>query len=319
MSLETEKNNVTKTPPVMVDLARAGSNGDGRPRNGDATAAVTLGVDVGGTSVKAAVYCDGQLLRTGQSSFYSKPSADQLRGAIHAAVGRIEAIKSVGLCVPGLLDDARRVVTLSVNVPGLAGVPLDELVPQALGLNGHRATTTSNDAAAAAYDIFRARRLQGRLLVLTLGTGVGAAVLDDGTLLRVEGDSPGHIGQIDVSIPDLDIIGPDGGAGGLEGYVGVPALQRQHGADLAEVFPKLTGDEPAIHALVRALRICHAIYRPHHICLCGGVGIRLRHLLPTIREQTSRRLTSLARTGWTLECGWDDFHAARGAAQLASR
>jgi hypothetical protein len=85
------------------------------------------------------------------------------------------------------------------------------------------------------------------------------------------------------------------------------------------VFPKLTGDEPAIHALVRALRIGHAIYRPHHICLCGGVGIRLRHLLSTIREQTSRRLTSLARTGWTLECGWDDFHAARGAAQLASR
>jgi predicted NBD/HSP70 family sugar kinase len=301
----------------MVDLAKAGSNGDGRAKR-DTVAAVTLGVDVGGTSVKAAVYSQDRLVRTGQSQFYSKPSADQLRGAIHGAVGKIDELGSVGLCVPGLLDAARRTVTLSVNVPGLAGVQLDELVPQALGLNGQRATTTSNDAAAAAHDIFRARRLQGRLLVLTLGTGVGAAVLDDGALLRVEGDSPGHIGQIDVSIPEADCIGPDGGAGGLEGYIGVPALKRQHGPDLGSVFPKLTGDEPAILALVRALRICHAIYRPHHICLCGGVGIRLRHLLPKIRERTSRRLTSLGRTGWTLDCGWDDFHAARGAAQLAA-
>jgi hypothetical protein len=72
---------------------------------------------------------------------------------------------------------------------------------------------------------------------------VGAAVLDDGKLLRVEGDSPGHIGQIDVSIPGADCIGPDGGAGGLEGYIGVPALQRSLGADLSIALPKLRGEE----------------------------------------------------------------------------
>lgn len=280
--------------------------------------ATTVGVDIGGTSVKAAVCVDGKLAHTGRSAFYAKPTTEQLLRAIRDAVGPVRDVTSVGLCVPGLLDRARRVVTLSVNAPGVQDQPLDRLVPNALGLAGDRPTAISNDAAATAHDIFRSRQLAGRLLVLTIGTGVGAAVLDDGKLLRVEGDSPGHIGQIDVSIPGADCIGPDGGAGGLEGYLGVPALQQAHG-DLAIALPKFTGNEPAILALVRCLRICHAIYRPHHVCLCGGIGIRLRHLLPTIREKVEYRLTSVAQQGWTLDCGSDDFHAARGAALLAER
>ena len=277
----------------------------------------TLGVDIGGTSVKAAVWRNGRCIRTGQSEFYVKPNAEELRTAINRAVGSIRDLQSVGLCAPGLLDRDRRVITMAVNVPGLAGLELDQLVPQALGLIGDRPTTISNDAEAAANHMFRLRKMTGRLMVLSLGTGVGVAVLDDGVPLRVEGDSPGHVGQIDVSIPGVDVVGPDGGGGGLEGYIGVPALHERYGSDLSAAIAKFTGDEPAILALVRALRICHAIYRPNHICLCGGVGIRLRHLLPIIRLKTLVRLTSLSRANWTLDCGADDFHAANGAAHLA--
>jgi len=283
--------------------------------------ATTLGLDIGGSSVKAAVYVDGNFVRCGQSPFYYRPTKAQLLTAIHAAVGSVRELKSVGLCVPGLMDEQRRVITLSVNVPGLTGLPFDQLVPEALSLNGGErpVISASNDAAATAFDIYRTRRLSGRLLVITLGTGVGAAVIDGGSLLRVEGESPGHIGQIDVSIPEQDVVAPDGGAGGLEGYIGVPALRQQYGPDFASVMAHFTGDEPAILALVRALRICHAIYRPQHICLCGGVGIRLRHLLSAIREKANQRLTSVSRLNWTLDCGEDDFHAARGAAQLVER
>ncbi|HEY7090539.1 MAG TPA: ROK family protein [Tepidisphaeraceae bacterium] len=284
--------------------------------------ATTLGVDIGGTSVKTALWVGSTCVRTGQSPFYARPTTDQLLAAIRAAVGSAaRELGTVGLCVPGLLDADRRVVTLSVNVPGLAGYQLDQLVPQALGLPtepSDRQTTISNDATASAYDIFQTRKLTGRLLVIALGTGVGAAVLDDGIPLRVEGDSPGHIGQMDVSIAGSEVIGPDGGAGGLEGYIGAPALRRRLGPDLTAGLRDMAADDPAILALVRALRICHAIYRPQHICLCGGVGIRLRHLLRAIYEKTADRLTSVSRSGWSLDCGIDDFHAARGAAQLAA-
>jgi glucokinase len=280
---------------------------------------ITLGIDIGGTAVKAAARKDGKVLWSGQSFFYAKPSTEVLRDAIRKAVaGRVTTdLHTVGLCVPGLYDRDSRTISVAVNVPGLVGIPLDDFVPDTLGLTFGGIARILNDAGAAAHDIYSTRQTKGRLLVLALGTGVGSAVLDDGKPLIVDDNSPGHLGQIDVSIPGARVIGPDGGAGGFEGYIGVAALTRRYGADVSAALAKFTGDEPPMLALVRALRICHAIYRPNHICLCGGIGIRLRHLLPVLREKIETKLTSLARGGWTLTSGDDDFHAARGAAALA--
>ena len=279
---------------------------------------IALGIDIGGTSIKAAAFNDEGVLWASQSPFYAKPDAQALREAIRRAVaGRITHLNTVGLCVPGLLDATSRTISMAVNVPGLVGLALDELVPDALGLTVNGNARILNDAHAAAFDIFRAHKTRGRLLVLALGTGVGSAVLDDGKPLIVVEDSPGHLGQIDVSIPGHKIIGPDGGAGGLEGYIGVAAMRQQYGDDVTAALETFTGDEPPMLALVRAIRICHAIYRPHHICLCGGIGIRLRHLLPALRDRIEHNLTSLARPDWLFTTGDDDFHAARGAAALA--
>ncbi len=276
-----------------------------------------LGIDIGGSSVKAAALQDERALWTGQSAFYSRPNGDQLRAAIRQAVGgRIQRLESIGLCVPGFFDATQRKITFAVNVPGIVGISLDELVPEALNLAPGARATICNDAEAAALDIFQSRNERGRLLVLTLGTGIGISVLDDGRPLRVDGNSPGNFGQIDVSIAGRDVVGPDGGAGGLEGYLGVPALTAEYGPDVSAAVAKFRGDEPAMLALVRALRIAHAIYRPHHVCLCGGIGIRLRHLIPDLRRGIEMKLTNLARGRWTLSCGEDDFHAARGAARM---
>ena len=281
--------------------------------------ATFIGVDVGGTSVKAAVRVGDRWVRLGQSGFHVRPDAQQLRSAIREAVGALDHATAIGLCVPGLMNAEQTCVTLAINVPGLVGLSLDELVPAALGWIGARPTRIVNDAGAAAHDLYGSRRLTGRLLFLALGTGVGNAVLDDGgRLLDVEGGSSGHLGQIDVSIPGHDVVGPDGGAGGLEGYMGVPALRRIYGDDVSRALERFDGGEPAILALVRAIRIAHAVYRPMHICLGGGVGIRLKRLLPVLREMVDRNLTSLARSGYTLTCGDDDFHAARGAAMVAA-
>jgi predicted NBD/HSP70 family sugar kinase len=279
----------------------------------------TLGIDIGGTSVKAAVLVEGRCVYSGQSAFYSKPDAGQLRRAIREAVGDLADATSIGLCVPGLMNAERTRITLAVNVPGLVNLPLDELVPGAMGWKSARPVLIANDAAAAGHDIYLTRKLKGRLLLLTLGTGVGSVVLDDGAkVLNVEDGNSGHLGQIDVSIPGHDCVGPDGGAGGLEGYIGVAALRRAYGPDVSEAIKRFTGAEPAMLALVRALRIAHAIYRPNHICLCGGVGIRMKHLLPVLKRLIDKDLTSVSRRDYTFSSGDDDYHAARGAAMLAA-
>ncbi|MDP9174191.1 MAG: ROK family protein [Planctomycetota bacterium] len=279
-----------------------------------------LGIDIGGSSVKAAAWEDGRFLWTGQSHIYAKPTTDELRAAIWEVAGaKLKILEAVGLCVPGLLDRPTRQIAFAVNVPGLIRIDLDRLVPGSLDLKYERPATIINDATAAAFELFSTMKLRGRLLAITLGTGVGACVMDDGKPLEVEGESPGHLGQIDVSIPEWEVIGPDGGAGGLEGYIGAAALRKQYETDVSEALAQFTGDEPAIKALVRAIRIAHAIYRPHHICLCGGVGIRLQHLMTKMRSNIELNLTSLARPGWTFTTGDDDFHAARGAALLAQK
>ncbi|HZL36275.1 MAG TPA: ROK family protein [Tepidisphaeraceae bacterium] len=274
-----------------------------------------LGIDIGGTSVKV-VALRGDALLWSARRRYRMPGRTELTLAVQSAInGREGRFNSVGLCVPGLLDEQKERVELSVNVPGLVGVPLAEMIAQAVGGAPARLRIT-NDSIASGYDIYASRKLTGRLLVLALGTGVGAAVLDEGVPLTVDNESPGHIGQFDVSVEGAPLIGPDGGAGSLEGYIGAEALRQNYGADPAS---KLQPDHPPIKALARAVRICHAIYRPHHVVLAGGLGIRLGHLLPELKLLIETHLTSIARPGWTLAAGDSDFHAARGAARMAEK
>jgi predicted NBD/HSP70 family sugar kinase len=279
---------------------------------------VYLGIDIGGTSVKVAARNGDSAVLTGQSPFYFKPGRIELVKSIQAALPRqIGVVDAIGICVPGLLDSSGCKVTFSVNVPGLNGLALEELLDDALGFSMSRGPSILNDALAAGQDLYRQRVLTGRLLVMALGAGVGAVVLDDGIPLRVEGESPGHLGQIDVSIENEPVIGSDGGAGGLEGYMGAHALARKYGPNVSIALDAMRGDEPPLRALVRAIRIAHAIYRPHHVILCGGIGIRLRRLTPVLRRMIETDLTSLARPGWTFDTGKHDFHAALGAAMIA--
>lgn len=276
-----------------------------------------LGIDIGGSSVKAAAVEQCHTLWTGQSGRYNRPTRDGLVAAIREAVAdRAMTVAAVGLCVPGLLDERKETVTYSVNVPGLMGLRLADLVRHSVG--GTNRLLVANDSNAAAWDIYTTRQLKGRLLVIVLGTGVGMSVMDAAGPLAVDGESPGHIGQMDVSVDGHPVIGPDGGAGSLEGYVGAAALAERYGAsgDLDAVERIGLGDPPVL-ALARTIRICHAIYRPQHVCLAGGIGIRMGRLLPELRSRVERDLTRLAREGWTLTAGDHDFHAAIGVAKLA--
>lgn len=284
-----------------------------------------IGIDIGGTSVKlAAVDRAGNVLWTARGAPHARPSLDQLAATIrsaaeaHAADSRDLQQSVVGLCVPGVLDERREVVIRSVNVPALDGVRLEDLVETALGVRPAR-VRVATDTHATAFDLFIMRRPAGRMFVLAIGTGAGAAVLDDGRPLHVDGDSPGHFGQIDVSLEGEPVIGPDGGAGGLEGYLSAGALAARFGPDPVGWLTRLRPDDPPMRALVRAIRIGHALYRPQHVFLAGGIGIRLAPLCADLYAAISRDLTGIARPGWILSTGDSDFHAAQGAARLAMR
>lgn len=276
---------------------------------------ISLGIDIGGTTVKVGALREGEVLWTNRSARYSRPSSEQLVDAIKQACEKLsDPVGKVGLCVPGILDENKRQVVVATNVPGLVGVPLADLVARAIGMNEVEPVVV-NDANATGFDLFSISELGGRLLTIAIGTGVGASVFDDGKPLFVDGESPGHIGQVDVSIEGSRVTGPDGGRGGLEGYLGTRALRARYGSAAAS---KIRPGHAPFRALVRIIRICHAIYRPHHVCLAGGTGIRLGYLVEPLKKAVDGGLTNIARQDWTLFTAESDFHAAVGAARIAA-
>ena len=89
---------------------------------------MALGIDIGGTGVKLAAMRDNAVLWTAKRS-YRKPDVDDLVHAIRDGLaGRGGPFDAIGLCVPGLLDEAREQVTLSVNVPALMQIRLHDLI-----------------------------------------------------------------------------------------------------------------------------------------------------------------------------------------------
>ncbi len=282
----------------------------------------TLGLDIGGTRTKGALLDDGHVIWRGTSPGYRERTPAGLAGSIRAMLAPISGSPlRVGLCLPGIFDAQVGSLVASVNLPFLVGVRIADLLTAASA--ELTLTNVFSDAHAAAFDFAVEHAIAGRLLAVSLGTGVGLSVLDDGVPLRVSapglGLSSGHLGQVDVStaIDGPAPIGPDGGCGSLEAYIGAPALRARLGDNLHAALPKLRDTDPAVRALVRALRIAHALYRPHEVALLGGVALGIAQLKHDMASLVADGLTNLARPGWHLWIADHEHHAACGAARLA--
>jgi len=275
-----------------------------------------LGIDIGGTAVKAA-YCQAEGVLVAISSEYAKPDREQLAAAVRQAVAGLGPVHpvSVGLCVPGRKSADGESIELAVNLPGLEGYPFATLLEDA-GVDVCNPTVTS-DAVAATIDV-AAETSGERVLGIALGTGVGMALIEAGRPISIGKKSIGHLGQIDVGPCSPEpVFGPDCGRNSLEGYIGVPALRKRFGAEFAQRLKWLSDEDPALVALCRAIRICLAIYEPDRVVLLGGLGLAMRPLEERIRRGVADGLTSVAPPSWKIGFGTDRFHAARGACRLA--
>lgn len=279
----------------------------------------TLGIDIGGTAVKAIVLSTDAAPLIGISEAYSRPDRTALVRAVHQAVSQVSPVTptGVGLCVPGRLASDAQSIELSVNVPGLTGYTFESLIRDALGRSYPHVVLS--DAEAATLDLAAEHPPATRILGIAMGTGVGAALVENGRSLKLGTHSVGHLGQIDLGpvgshpVP----IGPDGGRGSVEGYLGAPALRARLGPDLDYTLANLPPDDPALLAIARLIRVAIAIYTPDVVVLVGGIALGLRSRASEIERLTRHELTSVAPAGWILEFGHSRHHAARGAARAA--
>ena len=151
-----------------------------------------LGIDIGGSGVKAAPVdtATGRLMAERQKLLTPQPATPE---AIAKVVGQLvrafEWTGPAGITFPGVVVDG--VIQTAANVdPSWIGVDAVKL----FGSETKLAVTVLNDADAAGVAEMRfgaGKDVTGTVLLLTLGTGIGSALFTDGVL--VPNTEFGHI------------------------------------------------------------------------------------------------------------------------------
>ena len=223
-----------------------------------------LGLDLGGTSVKGvAVTPEGQPLGTYHLAYdRALPLAFATTAAEVAAQARAEhgPAERIGLSAPGLVAPAGdRIAHMPGRFPGLEGFDWGGHLKRTEGVR------VLNDAQAALLGEVWIGGARGAsdVVLLTLGTGVGGAVMLNGHLLRGHTGKAGHLGH-----SSLDPAGtPDicGTPGSLEDAIGNHNISARSGGRFTTTRELLEAQH--LHAYVVGTEDAH---QSEYVPACEG-------------------------------------------------
>ena len=264
-----------------------------------------MGIDLGGSAIKLGRFgpegdCRAELtLATPQPA-----TPEAVVAAIVAGVNQIDPghqTRAIGLGTPGPADAAGRVARVAINLEGWQQVPIADRLESQTG----RPTIVANDANCAGLGEawLGAGRAFQDMILLTLGTGVGGAIILNGQLFVGRQGTAGELGLITLN-PD----GPpcnSGNRGSLEQYCSVQAVQRTMGMTPAALYDLArAGDRQAIvfwqhYGAWLGAGLTSLIYvlTPEAIILGGGLSAAWEFFLPATRSEVEKRVLPSSREG----------------------
>ncbi len=279
-----------------------------------------VGIDLGGTSIKAGlVDGEGTIVHHAQVTTQAARGPEHVLSRIAEAVREVLAelpvgrdVLGVGIGAPGNVSLDRTTITKPPNFPGWDTVnvsaSLAGVVPGPIIVENDANVAGLGSAfwgAGQAFDSF---------IMVTLGTGVGGAIIHEKKLFRGTTGGAGELGHVSI-----DYEGPyarSGVAGAIEAYLGlhflshharyrlltVPSvLHEMAGPDLARLTPKMLyeaaeqGDEPARemlawagHKLGCALGSAVNLLDIRKVVVGGGISAADTYLLDPARASLKR-------------------------------
>lgn len=185
-----------------------------------------IGVDIGGTSVKLAVV-DSEYKVHDKLRFATGKTATA-DGIIQGIIDNCKIlmgkypVSSVGIGSAGRVNREKGTVIVAGNLP-FVDEPVVEKVSKALNLP----TYIDNDGFCALIGEITAGVCKGanNALILTIGTGIGGAILIDNKLYRGHNNRAGELGHFTLDINGLDC--ECGLKGCFERYASATALIQQ--------------------------------------------------------------------------------------------
>ncbi len=276
----------------------------------------TIGIDIGGTSVRAAVIDGisiGPSLR--EATPHTERETDDLLVTLITKLAASQPVSAVGLAVAGFVSADRQRVMFA---PHLAwrDAPVPERVSARVGLP----VVMDHDVNSAAWAEYRLGVSAGSsiALLVALGTGIGAGLLVDGQIYRgAHGVAPelGHLTVVPGGRPC-----PCGKQGCWERYCSGTALAQTARLQMADhdapVLRRLSGDDPAAvtgtmvavaategdpvalvamdelgHWLAAGLALVTDVLDPEMIVIGGGVSAAAGMFLPRAVSEFGRSIT----------------------------
>lgn len=192
-----------------------------------------LGLDLGGTNVKAGVVDDNGTVISSRSVPTDAIQGPDVgvenivnagRQAVTAAGIPMDRIVAVGLATPGTMDIPNGMLLEPPNLPGWTNYPIRDRVASQL----KRPTILQNDANAAAYGEYWAGSAKNvrSLLFYTLGTGLGGGVIVDDHIIEGEHSHGSELGHVILEM-DNGRLCTSGQYGTAEAYVSATALLKR--------------------------------------------------------------------------------------------
>ncbi len=238
------------------------------------------------------------------------------------------APEAMGVGLPGVLEPGRSAIIHAVNLPFLVGLPLRDRLVERTGL----ITILDCDSVAGAWGEFCAyEKRPKRFVYLTLGTGVGGAVILDGQPLRHTHHSAGHLGHLICDTADDAPLCNTGVRGTLESLVAAPAIRHaaaamEIGDDLGEIEVRFQNGDTSAARLIQQLArpLCAAlvqithVYAPDTIIIGGGVARGIPSIVHTASRLYEQVPSSLKPENVRVELNaLGDYSGLVGAALLA--
>ena len=155
-----------------------------------------IGVDLGGTNIRAGRVIDGKIEKIAKQKNPSKQSENVILEKIISVIGECfnSNTKGIGVGVPGLVDVEKGIVFDVVNIPSWNAVPLKEILENQF----HVPVYINNDANCFAIGekYYGKGKSFNSIVGLTLGTGLGCGLVFNGQLYEGNNCGAGEFGEI---------------------------------------------------------------------------------------------------------------------------
>jgi glucokinase len=264
-----------------------------------------IGVDLGGTAIKLGCFSrEGVCLRSLSVPTPQPSTPLAVIAAIAAAIQQLDPDQqALAICVgsPGPADTAGRVARIAINLVGWQDVPL----AQALEDLTHRPVLVANDANCAGVGEawLGAGRSLKHFILLTLGTGVGGAIIINGELFVGRSGAAGELGLI-----TLDPKGHpcnSGNRGSLEQHLSIQAIRRRTGLEPDLLATKAKAGDPEAIAfwhtygqeLAAGLASLIYVLTPEAVVIGGGISAGADLFFPAMQAEVEQRVLPTSREG----------------------